>query len=68
MSTQQEREVCQQIVENVFQVLIDGSKQGYIGENISQLAHSLQAAAQAQKASKHVFQNLQQFVVKTHVC
>ncbi|KAI9289471.1 hypothetical protein BC943DRAFT_356433 [Umbelopsis sp. AD052] len=50
MSTQLDNEACQQVVDKVFQVLIDGSKQGYIGENISQLAHSLQAAAQAQEA------------------
>lgn len=40
------------IVDAVFQVLIEGSKQDYIGEKISQLEHSLQAAASAQKASK----------------
>ncbi|ORZ00841.1 hypothetical protein BCR43DRAFT_485888 [Syncephalastrum racemosum] len=34
----------------VFNVLIEGSKQGYIGEKISQLEHSLQAAAQAVEA------------------
>ncbi|GAB5587461.1 hypothetical protein Unana1_02361 [Umbelopsis nana] len=50
MSTQQDRAACEKIVDTVFQVLIDGSKQGYIGENISQLEHSLQAAAQAQEA------------------
>lgn len=52
MSTQQDRAACEKIVDTVFQVLIDGSKQGYIGENISQLEHSLQAAAQAQEARK----------------
>lgn len=43
------------IVDAVFQVLIDGSKQDYIGEKISQLEHSLQAAASAQEASKKRF-------------
>lgn len=42
------------IVDTVFQVLVDGSKQDYIGEKISQLEHSLQAAASALKAgNKH---------------
>lgn len=41
-----------QIVDAVFKVLIDGSKQDYIGEKISQLEHSLQAAASAQNASR----------------
>ncbi len=41
-----------QIVDTVFKVLVDGSKQDYIGEKISQLEHSLQAAAFAQEASK----------------
>lgn len=41
------------IVDVVFQVLIDGSKQDYIGEKISQLEHSLQAAASAREASKY---------------
>lgn len=40
-------EACNQIVDTVFKVLVDGSKQDYIGEKISQLDHSLQAAAQA---------------------
>ncbi|KAI7846757.1 hypothetical protein BDC45DRAFT_528347 [Circinella umbellata] len=40
-------EISNQVVDTVFKVLIDGSKQDYIGENISQLEHSLQAAAQA---------------------
>jgi predicted HD phosphohydrolase len=52
MASEQDRVACEKIVDTVFQVLIDGSKQGYIGENISQLAHSLQAAAQAQEARK----------------
>ncbi|KAL0136295.1 hypothetical protein V8B55DRAFT_1538145 [Mucor lusitanicus] len=39
------------IVDVVFQVLIDGSKQDYIGEKISQLEHSLQAAASAREAN-----------------
>ncbi|ORX60512.1 hypothetical protein DM01DRAFT_1365860 [Hesseltinella vesiculosa] len=38
---------CEQIVDNLFQVLIQGSGQDYIGERISQLEHSLQAASQA---------------------
>ncbi|CAO3607387.1 unnamed protein product [Cunninghamella echinulata] len=42
-----EIETCNRIVDNVFKVLIDGSKQDYIGERISQLDHSLQAASQA---------------------
>lgn len=42
------------IVDAVFQVLVDGSKQDYIGEKISQLEHSLQAAASAQEASKNL--------------
>ena len=44
-------EVSNQIVDAVFKVLIDGSKQDYIGEKISQLEHSLQAAAQALESS-----------------
>ena len=44
-------EVSNQIVDTVFKVLIDGSKQDYIGEKISQLEHSLQAAAQALETS-----------------
>ncbi|KAI8322324.1 hypothetical protein GQ54DRAFT_260169 [Martensiomyces pterosporus] len=34
----------------VFQLLENGSKQGYIGENISQLEHALQAALRATEA------------------
>lgn len=45
-------ESASQIVGTVFKVLIDGSKQDYIGEKISQLEHSLQAAASAQNASR----------------
>lgn len=40
------------IVDVIFKVLIDGSKQDYIGEKISQLEHSLQAASFALDASK----------------
>ncbi|CAO3589834.1 unnamed protein product [Absidia cylindrospora] len=40
-------EKCDQIVDTIFKVLIDGSKQDYIGERISQLEHCLQAASQA---------------------
>ncbi|KAI7856473.1 hypothetical protein BDC45DRAFT_502846 [Circinella umbellata] len=41
-------EISNQVVDTVFKVLIDGgSKQDYIGEKISQLEHSLQAAVQA---------------------
>lgn len=47
-----EIETCNRIVDNVFKVLIDGSKQDYIGERISQLEHSLQAASQALDAGK----------------
>ncbi|KAI9491159.1 hypothetical protein BDB00DRAFT_789812 [Zychaea mexicana] len=43
--------VSNRIVNSVFQVLVDGSKQNYIGEKISQLEHSLQAAAQAREAN-----------------
>ena len=42
----------EKIVDNVFKVLIEGSKQDYIGERISQLEHCLQAASQALDASK----------------
>lgn len=49
-------ESCQRIVDTMFQVLIDGSKQDYIGERISQLDHSLQAAAQALESSKNNIQ------------
>ncbi|KAJ2082343.1 hypothetical protein H4R24_001648 [Coemansia sp. RSA 988] len=35
------------IVASVFQLLENGSKQGYIGEDISQLEHALQAASYA---------------------
>ncbi|KAL9547792.1 hypothetical protein MBANPS3_005995 [Mucor bainieri] len=45
------QESAAKIVDAVFQVLIDGSKQDYIGEKISQLEHSLQAAASAQEAN-----------------
>lgn len=41
-----------EIVNVVFKVLVDGSKQDYIGEKISQLEHSLQAAASAQNAGR----------------
>lgn len=40
-------EACNQIVDNLFKVLVDGYKHDYIGEKISQLDHCLQAAAQA---------------------
>ncbi|CAM0141057.1 hypothetical protein VKS41_002321 [Umbelopsis sp. WA50703] len=46
-----EHQDCEKIVDTVFQVLIDGSKQGYIGESISQLEHSLQAAAGGREAN-----------------
>ncbi|KAG2236992.1 hypothetical protein BDF21DRAFT_407214 [Thamnidium elegans] len=39
------------IVDAIFKVLIDGSKQDYIGEKISQLEHSLQAASSALDAN-----------------
>ncbi|KAI8147244.1 hypothetical protein BJV82DRAFT_598329 [Fennellomyces sp. T-0311] len=42
---------AERIVDSIFQVLVDGSKQDYIGEKISQLEHSLQAAAQALEAN-----------------
>lgn len=48
-----QRESANKIVDAVFKVLIDGSKQDYIGEKISQLDHSLQAACSAQDASKY---------------
>jgi predicted HD phosphohydrolase len=48
----EEQKKVEQIVDSVFQVLVDGSKQDYIGEKISQLEHSLQAAASAQNASE----------------
>ncbi|CAO3639814.1 unnamed protein product [Mucor hiemalis] len=44
-------ESANEIVNVVFKVLVDGSKQDYIGEKISQLEHSLQAAASAQNAN-----------------
>lgn len=40
-------EACNQIVDNLFKILVDGYKHDYIGEKISQLDHCLQAAAQA---------------------
>lgn len=40
-------DACNQIVDTIFKVLIDGSKRDYIGERISQLEHCLQAASQA---------------------
>jgi predicted HD phosphohydrolase len=49
------QESANQIVDAVFKVLTDGSKQDYIGEKISQLEHSLQAAASARNASKFFF-------------
>ncbi|KAJ2394560.1 hypothetical protein GGI23_004637 [Coemansia sp. RSA 2559] len=38
-------------VDDVFRLLESGSKQGYIGENISQLEHALQAALRATQAN-----------------
>ncbi|KAG0051246.1 hypothetical protein BGZ83_003953 [Gryganskiella cystojenkinii] len=38
---------AQQTVENIFTILEDGSKKEYLGEDISQLEHSLQTAQQA---------------------
>ncbi|KAI8339129.1 hypothetical protein BC941DRAFT_422156 [Chlamydoabsidia padenii] len=43
-------ETCNQIVDTVFTILVNGSKQDYIGERISQLEHCLQAASQASDA------------------
>ncbi|KAL0095914.1 hypothetical protein J3Q64DRAFT_1816504 [Phycomyces blakesleeanus] len=39
------------VIDAVFKVLIDGSKKDYIGEKISQLEHSLQAANGALESS-----------------
>lgn len=47
-----QEETANKIVDVVFKVLVDGSKQDYIGEKISQLEHSLQAAASAQNDGK----------------
>ncbi|KAI8085107.1 uncharacterized protein BX664DRAFT_387742 [Halteromyces radiatus] len=45
-----DNETCNRIVDSIFKVLVDGSKKDYIGEHISQLEHSLQAASQALNA------------------
>lgn len=50
-----QQEAANKIVDAVFQVLVDGSKQDYIGEKISQLEHSLQAAASAQNDGKYLW-------------
>lgn len=52
------QKVTEEIVDAVFKVLVDGSKQDYIGEKISQLEHSLQAAYSAQEAGKLNYINL----------
>ncbi|KAG2206974.1 hypothetical protein INT47_008443 [Mucor saturninus] len=44
------QKLAEDTVDTVFKVLVDGSKQDYIGEKISQLEHSLQAACSAQEA------------------
>ena len=46
-------EACNQVVDIVFKILVDGYKHDYIGEKISQLDHCLQAAAQAADAGTH---------------
>jgi hypothetical protein len=50
-----EEHAANRIVDAVFKVLIDGSKQDYIGEKISQLEHSLQAAASARQCRKCIY-------------
>ncbi|KAF9173636.1 hypothetical protein BGX21_009802 [Mortierella sp. AD011] len=47
MTTQHSLGSAQQTVESIFAVLEEGSKKEYLGEDISQLEHSLQAAQQA---------------------
>lgn len=53
-----QEEAANKIVDAVFQVLIDGSKQDYIGEKISQLEHSLQAAASARNDGTYKSQSI----------
>lgn len=48
-------EACNQIVDNLFKILVDGYKHDYIGEKISQLDHCLQAAAQAVDAGTNYY-------------
>lgn len=50
MAQQQDIETAQQTVENIFNILEEGSKKEYLGEDISQLEHSLQTAQQARDA------------------
>lgn len=50
MAPQSDIEAAQQTVELIFNVLEEGSKKEYLGEDISQLEHSLQTAYQAKNA------------------
>ncbi|GJJ71080.1 2-amino-1-hydroxyethylphosphonate dioxygenase (glycine-forming) [Entomortierella parvispora] len=50
MAPQPDIESAQQTVELIFNVLEEGSKKEYLGEDISQLEHSLQTAQQARDA------------------
>ncbi|KAF9347758.1 hypothetical protein BGX26_000786 [Mortierella sp. AD094] len=47
MTSQPNLDTTQQTVESIFAVLEEGSKKEYLGEDISQLEHSLQTAQQA---------------------
>ncbi|KAI9007971.1 hypothetical protein CLU79DRAFT_723410 [Phycomyces nitens] len=46
-----DKSTFESVVDAIFKVLIDGSKKDYIGEKISQLEHSLQAANGALEAN-----------------
>ncbi|KAG0323495.1 hypothetical protein BG000_002620 [Podila horticola] len=50
MTLQPDLNLAQQTVDSIFAVLEEGSKKEYLGEDISQLEHSLQTAQQARNA------------------
>ncbi|KAF9371250.1 hypothetical protein CPB97_002128 [Podila verticillata] len=50
MTPQPDLNIAQQTVAGIFAVLEEGSKKEYLGEDISQLEHSLQTAQQARDA------------------
>ncbi|KAF9311843.1 hypothetical protein BG003_006908 [Podila horticola] len=50
MTPQPDHNLAQQTVDSIFAVLEEGSKKEYLGEDISQLEHSLQTAQQARDA------------------
>ncbi|KAG0012112.1 hypothetical protein BGZ81_001753 [Podila clonocystis] len=50
MTPQPDLNMAQQMVARIFAVLEEGSKKEYLGEDISQLDHSLQTAQQARDA------------------